>query len=221
MFARDASGNLSQHPATFLRGSETTLTTTTNPPSARPNRIVYGPPVSVYHEMEVMDLGSLTRPHAPLTLQVRFSRTDGTWTAWANLVTQIGKGFFGHTPVQNAQYRSVHVGGGARTASVSPVRSVEVAPAVSIRATAVSVPRSMTTSLSGTVGPAHPGRVVQLQARTGSTWSPVTEQKLSPTSTYRFDVRQSTRATVTYRVAFRADGDHVTGSSPWQAVSWR
>jgi|GEM_PF-6688478 len=223
VYVRDTSGNHSPARTTVVPGTTTSLSTTTTDGLPPTSRIVTGSNVAFLHTLRFTETPDVIDAPAVVKLQVRYRGPDGSWGSWstvANRVVDGGPVQVAHRPSRNAQYRAVHVGTDGRSASVSAAPKVDVAMAVSATARAGKVRRGTSVTVSGSVAPAHPGRVVLLQARTGSGWTTVVEQKLSSTSSYRFSTRRTTAASVTYRVVSSADGDHATGVSAARTVTW-
>src|SRR3954454_16086542 len=78
------------------------------------------------------------------------------------------------------------------------------------------VPPAAQIAVTGQVGPAHPGRRLQLQARVAGHWRPVATTTLTRRSTYTF--RRTLTATTTLRVVLPAHSDHRAGVSRVRAV---
>ena len=65
------------------------------------------------------------------------------------------------------------------------------------------------------------GKTVHLQKRVGGRWVDVSgaNQRLSPTSTYRFSIRPASRGTHTYRVRVPAYAPYAQGFSPSRTLT--
>jgi hypothetical protein len=93
-----------------------------------------------------------------------------------------------------------------------------VTPRVSISA-AARVPVGATVKITGTVRPAAPRRVVQLQRRSSGAWRTVVTKKLSRTSTYRFSQAFPAIGTSRLRVAVPRHGSTRRITSTARSVS--
>lgn len=114
-------------------------------------------------------------------------------------------------PGFNAKYRTT-AKGGTQSADVTALVRVAVTLSVSDR----TPKKGSRVTFSGSVGPAHDGKVARIQRRTSSGWRTVSKVTLADggdlVSNYskRVRVRKSGR----YRVRFNpGDGDHVAGNS--------
>ena len=148
---------------------------------------------------------NITLRSDPFPYEGRFERVDAVETDSAGNYT------FTLKPLSNARYQTSAKGG-----VESPVVTAEVRVAVTRRVSDRTPKRGQRVRFSGKVGPAHDGKVAQIQRRTSSGWKKVADVMLADggetVSIYskRVRIRRSGR----YRVHFNpADGDHVAGSS--------
>ncbi|QIM21760.1 hypothetical protein G7075_12540 [Phycicoccus sp. HDW14] len=135
-----------------------------------------------------------------------------TWSQVATVTTSSNGNYaVSLKPAVSTRYRVGYAGSGARTGTWSSVRTVSVAPSVSIRATRTTVPKGASVTVSTVVGPKHASSVVTLQRWTGRSWVSVTTRKLSSSSAASAVVRPS--ASTSYRWVLPAHADHATGTS--------
>jgi subtilisin family serine protease len=202
-------------PSVRLTGSTLTSAVSTS-------KVTYGASTTVS--------GKLTRAGTTTALngrsvrvQMRTRQADGTWSSWSNVssVTTNSSGNYSltHKTPRNAQYRTVFTGSGTDLGSVSPNRSVSVAPKVTSSLSTTSMTLGKTAKLTGTVSPNLSGRTATLQRRrSDGTWANVTSQKLSSTSTYSFSIKPTKKGTFTYRVVVPAAAPYATGVSPARSL---
>jgi hypothetical protein len=148
---------------------------------------------------------NITLRSDPFPYEGRFERIDSVDTDNA------GNYKFTYKPGSNARYQTTAKGG-----VESPVVTAQVRVAVTRRVSDRTPNRGQRVRFRGKVGPAHDGKVAQIQRRTSSGWKKVADVTLTDggdvVSVYskRVRIRRSGR----YRVHFNpADGDHVAGSS--------
>ena len=148
---------------------------------------------------------NITLRSDPFPYDGRFVRVDSVETDNA------GNYAFTHKPTSNARYQTTAKGG-----VESAVATAEVRVAVTRRVSDRTPNKGQRVRFRGKVGPAHDGKVAQIQRRTSSGWKNVANVTLADggetVSIYskRVRIRRSGR----YRVHFNpADGDHVAGSS--------
>lgn len=187
---------LAASPSTLSHGAETTLsgklTTATGSPVA-------GKAVQVYVRKRGVSSYAL--------LSTRTTGADGTYSGT-------------HAPTTSVDYAVRFREDGSYTASGSEAL-VDVAPTVTAAFSASNVRLGTSVSLSGVVTPAHPGQQVTRQQLVNGTWTTLATTTLSPSGTYTFTVKPTSRGTKTYRVVKSADGDHLTGTSLTRTVVTR
>lgn len=91
-------------------------------------------------------------------------------------------------PARNTDYQWDFGGGGNQSGTRSTWRAVTVRPKVTARASASTVSRGSSFTLSGSVAPRHAKQRVYLQRYSRGAWRNVTSKQLSATSTYSFGV---------------------------------
>lgn len=137
-----------------------------------------------------------------------------TWTAVASAsATSTGAYSFTVKPSATTRYRVGYAGAGTAGGTYSAVRTLTVAPTLTMVASRSTLPLGSSVLLSSTVRPAHPGASVQLQRWNGKAWATITTRTLSSASTVKVYVRPSSRGTQSYRWVLPAHADHATGVS--------
>lgn len=148
---------------------------------------------------------NITLRSDPFPYDGRFERVDSVDTDNAGNYT------FTHKPLSNARYQTTAKGG-----VESPVVTAQVRVAVTRRVSDRTPTRGQRVRFRGKVGPAHDGKVAQIQRRTSSGWRNVANVTLAEggESVSIYSKRVRIRRSGRYRVHFNpADGDHLAGSS--------
>lgn len=147
-----------------------------------------------------------------ITLQRDPFPYDGRWVRLGDVeTTGSGDYSFSGKPVVNAKYRTTAKGGVESPEVIVPVK-VAVTRKVSDR----TPKRGARVRFSGTVAPAHDGKVAQVQRRTSSGWKNIAKVTLVDGGDIVSKYSKRVRITKSgaYRVRFDpADGDHVAGAS--------
>jgi hypothetical protein len=73
--------------------------------------------------------------------------------------------------------------------------------------------------LSGTINPAHSGRLVYLQQYGNKVWTTIASVKQTSTGYYAFGIKPKARGLFAYRVVFTADADHAQSISANKTLS--
>lgn len=175
-------------------------------------------PASVRYGTSARGTGVLTyagKPLASRTVSV-FAQTVGT-TTWSRVasVATTSTGAFTYTvkPSRSTRYRVGYAGVGAVGGSYSTIRTVAVAPSVTITASRTSLYLGGTVTFGTKVGPSHSGRAVVLQRWNGKTWQTVATRTLSSSSTASVAVRPPVRGYSSYRWYIAAHTDHAAAVS--------
>lgn len=214
---RAVSGGMQSSPAS-VKTSGSVLTA-----AARPTVVVSGKTTTVSGRLT--RAGSTTRlADRPVQLQVRTQDATGAWSGWSKVgsavrTTSTGTYAITHRTPRNARYRVVFGGSGIQLGTVSPVRAVSVAPAVTAKLSTTSVQLGSGARLTGTAAPNLAGTTVHLQKYVDGRWvSTGRSQALGSTSAYRFVIRPGSRGTHTYRVLVPPAKPYVRGTSPSRAL---
>lgn len=206
VWVRDRSGAYGPASTVTLRGTQVSLASSTT-------ALTSGGSVTLTGKLVRKDTGA-GLPGVPVQLYGRYKGATSD-----TLVTTVTSGTGGaltytHKPTKGVTYKWVYRGSSTLTGSVSPLRSVTVAPRVTGTLSRTSFPLGGTVTLSGTVAPSHAGRTVHLQRHVSGAWKNVASRTLSTSSAYSFSIKPTARGTYTYRVHMPADADHAAGYSP-------
>ncbi len=176
-------------------------------------------PASVRYGTSARGTGMLTyagKPLASRSVSV-FAQPVGstTWSRVSSVVTT-STGAFAYTvkPSKNTRYRVGYAGAGTVGGSYSSIRTVAVAPSVTIAGSRTSLYLGGTVTFGTKVGPSHSGRAVVLQRWNGKAWQTVATRTLSSTSTASVAVRPPARGYSSYRWYIAAHTDHAAAVSP-------
>lgn len=220
VFSRDSAGNVGPREVVQVQGARLALTTMGS--RGATTVVTHGSPDHFSQHVVVTGTDGAPVVGREVTVQVR-KRGSTTWSTVARLVTdRSGAAAATHRPVWNAEYRAVFGGtsSGTVTGNTSGVRRVDVRVSVPLSTSGTSVRRGTAVSLTGSVGPAHPGMLVRLERRSGSGWVKAGEVRLSSSSSYRFSVSSRSAGTATYRVTAVGDADHLGNTSGTRTVTW-
>jgi uncharacterized protein YycO/PKD repeat protein len=197
-----------------VAGSATDLT-------VKPTTVVYGGKTTLTGLLR--PVGSAAMPNGrSIVVQRRTLSSSRIWSAWTSVSTATTSTTDRYTATnatpRNSQYRTVFKGSAGYLGSVSPVRSVNVAPRVSATLSSARVRVATTVKLSGVVAPGLGGKKVQLQQLVGTTWKPIATQSLTSTSKFAFSIRKTTAGRYKYRVYVPAYASYVVGTSPTRTL---
>jgi hypothetical protein len=147
----------------------------------------------------------VTLERDPYPYEGQFERVDTVETN--------GTGNYGFTlkPGLSSKYRTSAKGG-----VESPEVTVPVRVAVTLAVSDTTPNRGARVRFSGTVTPAHDGKVARVQRRTSSGWKTIAEAPLTDAgdTVSNYSKRVRIRRSGRYRVRVRPrDGDHVAGNS--------
>jgi hypothetical protein len=203
VFARDWSGNLSPAAKVSVTSAPAATLTTSTPRT----RINWREGVKL--------TGTLTGPsplaNEKVTMYVRRALTS-TFVAVASSYTNANGDYtLTYNPQWTAEYQVRFAGSPRAYPADSPKRVVTVVPAANFlinSSTPIKLGRSWT--LSGNVGPNHPGQIVYVQRRVNGIWRSIASARLSSTSTYRLVLKPNARGTWVLRAYKPADGDHAS-----------
>ncbi len=201
-------------------GSDATLTTpaakNTVTIAAAPAALTFGHATTIAGQVSGLGNAGVT-----VTLeQSQYPYTAAFATAGVTATTSVtGAYTLAVAPSVNTHYR---VTVKTRPSITSAVTAVAVRVKVGLRLSDLTPARGQRVRFSGTVTPAHDGKLVRIQKRTSTgAWKTVASTPLVTTTPVngvarsKFSTRLRINATATYRVrVVPADGDHVTGTSP-------
>ena len=120
----------------------------------------------------------------------------------------------GYTPQWTAEYQVRFAGSSRAYPAVSPKRVVTVVPAANFLVnSSAPIKLGRTWTLSGNVGPNHPGQLVYIQRRLNGIWRTIATARLSSTSTFRLVLKPNARGSWVLRAYKPADGDHASATS--------
>ncbi|MGC5019075.1 S8 family serine peptidase [Micromonospora sp. DT47] len=209
VWVRDRSGLLSSGPTVTLLGTGATI-------SSNVTALTYGGTVTL--------TGTLTRKDNGAGLAGQPVQVYGKYKGASSftLMATVTSGTYGalkysHKPAKGISYEWIYRGSSTYTGTVSSVRTVTVATAVSATLSKTSFALGGTVALYGSVSPSHAGQTVYLQRLVSGSWQNVTSKTLTSSSTYAFYLKPASRGTYYYRVYKPADTDHAGGLSPWRS----
>ena len=182
--------------------------------SARPSAVTYGHSATISGRLSgPKNAGAkVTLEASPYPYTAPFKPTGATGTT-----TATGTYSFVVTPPTNTHYR-VSI---KKPSLISSVSAVRVRVNVSLRVSTLNPRSGQLVRFSGSVIPAHNGKVALIQRRTSTGgWRTVGRATLVPgvtvlgVPTSKFSKRLRVSHTGTYRVSVNPrDGDHITGTS--------
>jgi opacity protein-like surface antigen len=184
--------------------------------SATPTEVVYGAPATF--------TGRLNGTKAGVVVDLQrdpYPYGDGFSTLRSTTTDQNGSYSFTLPPTTNAHYQAV---GRTTTPRTSATVLVGVHPHVGVRVSTTTPTTGTRVRFSGSVRPAHDGRVVRIQRRTDAgTWVTVARTTLrdAGTARSRYTRRVRINADGVFRVRLRAHGDHLAGVSREVAIDAR
>jgi hypothetical protein len=186
---------------------------------ATPRTVTFGKPTAISGTVTGKNAAGATvdLEQSPFPFSSPFARlTTGSADQAGNYA------FAGVLPGVNTHYQV--------TAKTSPpvtsvIVTVHVRPAVTLRVGDRTPARGQRVRFSGRVTPAHDGKVVRLQRRTGAVWRTISTAVLKPATPVngvarsRWSRRLKVSRSATYRALFvPGDGDHVRGKSRKRSV---
>ncbi|MFD2763692.1 S8 family serine peptidase [Micromonospora eburnea] len=209
VWVRDRSGRYSSGPTVQLLGTTATV-------GSRITALTYGGAVTLTGKLARKDTGAGL---AGQTVQLYGKYKGASSFVLIATVTSGTNGAlaYTHKPAKGVTYEWLYRGSTTYMGSVSSLRTVTVATAVTAKLSKTSFRRGGTVTLSGSVSPRHAGQTVYLQRLVNGTWKNITSKKLSSSSTYSFSIKPTSKGTYGYRVYKPADTDHAAGFSPRQS----
>ncbi|MDI1464266.1 S8 family serine peptidase [Catellatospora sp. KI3] len=183
--------------------------------SSNSTALTYGGTVSVTGRLTRADLNAAI-VNSPVQL---LGRAKGT-TAWVALGTvytsTTGDLAFSHKPTAGMDYQWIYRDSTVYGYSSSPLRTVTVRTAVTVKLSKTSFALGGSFTVTGTVAPSHYGKTIYLQQLVSGVWKNVKTTTIYSAG-YTFTVKPTARGTFSYRVYMPADTDHAatyTGSYP-------
>jgi hypothetical protein len=176
--------------------------------TATPTEVVFGSPVAFDGRVNG------TKAGVAVDLQRDVYPYGDGFAPVASTTTSTSGGYaFTLKPARNAHYRAVAHTPAPRT---SAEVAVGVRPRVGVRVSSLTPAAGTRVRLSGSVWPAHDGRVLRIQRRTATgTWSTVARTRLRDAGSRRSRYTRRVRipGDGVYRALLRAHGDHLAGIS--------
>lgn len=210
VFPVDASGNVGPRASRVVYGTDLS--------GSLPATLLAGRSASVSGRLLLAADG-----HAVVSAPVLvYTRPNGTRTwKYVTTLTTTSTGTVTMTvaPRQSTQYLLRAPGVTNVTgAQVGPL-TIQVAPIVSLTASATSVPRYHSLTMTVRTAPACPGVTAYLQRYVSGAWKTVAYHALNSSGAWTFSVSTSTRGTFSYRVVTARTALHASGTSPTRAVN--
>jgi len=158
--------------------------------------------------------GKLGPSHPGRLVIIQIRKSSG-WRTFAKLKTSKTSGFSAVrklNPRAKYRFRASTAADGQHLAGMSPIVYV-----VKMKVSLAVKLAGREAVLTGTVSPAHPGRIVVIQKLVGTKWVAIGKAKLSAKSTFRL-VRTLAPGTYALRAVTSADRDHWGGESRTRRV---
>ena len=209
-WVKDRSGKVSPVATTQLLGMKSAISTNATLTN-------YGGAITL--RGSVLRIDNKAYAGLPVAVYVR-PKNVSTFKLLTTLKTgTTGSVSYAYKPAVSSVFAMAFLGNGdlmgTRTANIT----VEVKPIVSATLAPTAIRLGATTRLSGTVNPAHSGRLVYLQQYGNKVWTTIASVKQTSTGYYAFGIKPKARGLVAYRVVFTADADHAQSISANKTLS--